>query len=85
MGNNHSDIWRPIIRIAYRPAEAAAAIGISLNTMLRWEKDGLLPRPYKVNGVTLYDRKELEECWERLKEESNKPTCDEPNPWDNEA
>lgn len=51
---------RPIDRIAYRAAEAAAAIGVSESVFRDWVKRGLLPRPFRIDRVSLYSARALE-------------------------
>jgi len=41
------------------PGPLAVALAISTKTLLRGEKDGLLPRPFRMRRKVLYDREEV--------------------------
>ncbi len=60
MSDDHS---RPKVRIPRR--KAAERNGVSVRTIIRWEKDPelKLPKPYVVNGRVYFDDDELRE-WE---------------------
>lgn len=57
---------RPIERLAYRRDEAAAALGVSVSTFDDWVVDGLVPKPLKIGGVRLWDKKALETAWDKI-------------------
>ena len=76
-----SELKRPIERLAYRRPEAAAALGVSETKFLEWEKRGMMPRPVRIDGCTLYDAEQIRYAWQMLREGSQ-PTFDSANPYD---
>ena len=60
-----------------RHNNAAAYVGVSPNKFDAWVKDGLMPRPKKVGGVLLWDRRQLDIAFEELPSED-----DQPQGWD---
>lgn len=72
---------RPIPRLAYRRDEAASVLGVSVTKFSDWEHRGLVPKPIKVDGVTLYDAEEISEAWSAMRD-SRKPEFDNSNPYD---
>ena len=61
-----SILKRPIERLAYRRDEAAAALGIGLTKFEDWVKRGMMPKPVKVDGCSLYDARQLEVAWQAI-------------------
>lgn len=74
---------RPIERLAYRRAEAAATLGVSETKFVDWEQRGLMPKPVKIDGVTLYDAQQLALAWAAMRE-GLEPAFDTGNPYDAE-
>lgn len=57
---------RTITRLAYRRDEAAAALAISTTTFDVWVSQGLMPKPRRVAGVTLWDARAIEQAWMQI-------------------
>jgi predicted DNA-binding transcriptional regulator AlpA len=57
-------------------AESAAYIGISPTKFDELIRGGRMPRPKRIDGRTVWDRKALDEAFDNLPEDV------EPNPWD---
>lgn len=58
---------RPVRKLFLRRPEAAEALGISLATLYRWERDGILPRAAKPTyGVSGWSWAVLEQAVEKL-------------------
>jgi len=77
-----SALKRPIDRIAYRRPEAAAALGISETKFREWEARGLMPVPFKIDGVTLYDAAEVIAAWDAMRTSTPRRGHKESNPYD---
>lgn len=45
----------------YRPGEVARELGVSYQTILLWEKKGLIPKAKRVNNRRLFTREQLED------------------------
>ena len=72
-------------QLAYPPrgmriARAAAYAGMSEQSFLDLVKDGVMPKPVKVKGMTIWDRLEIDHAFERLKNDDREPGGR--NPWD---
>lgn len=78
----NSQLKRPIERIAYRRPEAAAALGISETKFRDLEARGLMPQPYKLDDMTLFDAGEVLDAWNAIKSGSPKRGHREQNPYD---
>lgn len=76
------ELRRSITRLAYRRPEAAEVLGVSETKFREWEDRGLVPKPVKIDGVTLYDAQELLLAWEALKSGTGRQGFKEPNPYD---
>jgi predicted DNA-binding transcriptional regulator AlpA len=50
-----------------RAARAAAYLGMSESSFLALVNDGLMPPPIKVRGMTIWDRHDLDDAFERMK------------------
>jgi predicted DNA-binding transcriptional regulator AlpA len=59
--------------------EAATYIGVSPSLFDIMVKDGRMPRPIPINSRRVWDRRELDEAFEALKDEP------QTNPWDDVA
>jgi predicted DNA-binding transcriptional regulator AlpA len=57
-------------------AEAARYIGVSPSLFDQMIKDGRMPQSIRINARVVWDRKELDEAFEALKD------APEANPWD---
>jgi predicted DNA-binding transcriptional regulator AlpA len=55
--------------------QAAAYIGVSASLFDQLVKDGRMPRPKRINGRVVWDRRRLDECFEALDDGGE-------NPWD---
>jgi excisionase family DNA binding protein len=55
--------WEPK---ALSAGQAAAHLGISRSKFDELVKDGRMPQPRRVDGRRLWDRREVEECFEML-------------------
>jgi hypothetical protein len=62
---------RPIERLAYRRDEAAAVLGVSLTKFEEWVARGLMPKPVKIDGCTLYDARQVDLAWQALRDGEN--------------
>ncbi len=58
--------------------DAAGYIGISSSKFDNLVKDGTLPKPVRIGSRTIWDRDDLDECFDRLKFHQEPPG----NPWD---
>jgi predicted DNA-binding transcriptional regulator AlpA len=56
-----------------RVDQAASYFGMSRASFLRLVDDGVMPPPVKVRGMTMWDRYDLDDAWERLKENDGEP------------
>ena len=72
---------RPIERLAYRRFEAAAVLGVSETKFVEWQRRGLVPKPVKIDGLTLYDARLLTLAWAAMRE-GHEPEFDSDNPYD---
>jgi hypothetical protein len=73
---------RPIERLAYRRDEAAAVVGVSPSKFDDWVARGLMPKPIKCDGCTLFDAQQLSVAWQSLRDR-NSEDVDNNNPYDN--
>ena len=73
---------RPIERLAYRRDEAAAVVGVSPSKFDEWVSRGLMPKPIKCDGCTLFDAHQLSVAWQALRDQSA-DGVDNINPYDN--
>jgi predicted DNA-binding transcriptional regulator AlpA len=78
---NYKDLTRQNRRPIIEPrglsrTEAAEYIGISPSLFDEMVKDGRMPSPIRINSRTVWDRKQLDEAFEALKDQP------EENPWD---
>ena len=55
-------------RLAMRRDEAAASLGISETTFVKWIELKRMPPGHKIDGVVLWDTQEIREYWHRLKD-----------------
>ena len=58
--------------------DAAAYVGISASKFDSIIIDGLMPNPVRIGARTIWDRDELDECFDKLKTTQNNSD----NPWD---
>lgn len=58
-----------IPRFALRRSEAAASFGISEGTFDKWVREGKMPRGRHIEGVVLWDTKQLGAAWDELVDE----------------
>jgi predicted site-specific integrase-resolvase len=58
-------------KIAFSPAETCRALGISRTTLWRLGKAGLLS-PFKLHGLTLYRRADLEAMVDKAYQETHR-------------
>lgn len=72
---------RPITRLCYRAPEAAEVIGVSKTKFEDWVKRGLMPKPFKIDGVTLYSARALEQAVLAI-EDKESGAVDSSNPYD---
>lgn len=73
---------RPIDRIAYRSPEAAAALGVSERTFREWVTRGLMPAPFTIDRITLYDAAEVIAAWDAMRSGAPRRGHKEQNPYD---
>jgi predicted DNA-binding transcriptional regulator AlpA len=59
---------------ALRVDRAAAYLSISPDAFLRLVKEGLLPEPVKIGGITTWDRLELDSAYDALKGDDRENT-----------
>jgi predicted DNA-binding transcriptional regulator AlpA len=57
--------------------EAARYIGVSPSLFDEMVKDGRMPQPIRINGRVVWDIKDLDDAFERLKEEPDANSWDE--------
>jgi hypothetical protein len=68
--------------IALRPADAAAALGVSEGFLAKLVSQGKMRRPVAVTrGVSLYDYERLHADWQALRD-AIEQEAEELNPWD---
>jgi hypothetical protein len=72
---------RPIERLAYRAAEAAAVMGVSETVFRDWVARGLMPKPFKIDRVSLYSARALELAVAALVDKES-GAIDSSNPYD---
>jgi predicted DNA-binding transcriptional regulator AlpA len=65
-------------RFALRREEVAASVAVSPTKFDEWVRGGRMPKPHKIDGVTLWDVREVREAWEKLRDS---PACTK-NPFD---
>jgi predicted DNA-binding transcriptional regulator AlpA len=58
--------------------DSAGHIGVSPSLFDQMVEDGRMPQPLRINSRVVWDRKDLDEAFEGLKDEP------QTNPWDNE-
>jgi predicted DNA-binding transcriptional regulator AlpA len=80
---NDEDLTRQNRRPIIEPrglsrTEAAEYIGVSPSLFDEMVKDGRMPKPIRINSRTVWDRKQLDEAFEALKDQP------EENPWDDD-
>lgn len=80
-GGARSKDKRQIDRLAYRRPEAAASLGVSETKFSDWERRGMMPKPIKIDGCTLYDADQIRYAWQMLKD-GVQATFDSTNPYD---
>jgi predicted DNA-binding transcriptional regulator AlpA len=56
-----------------RAEQAASYFGMSRASFLRLVDDGVMPAPVKVRAMSLWDRCDLDDAWECLKENDGEP------------
>jgi predicted DNA-binding transcriptional regulator AlpA len=49
-----------------RLPKAAAYVGVSETQFKRWVDDGLMPKPFKVGDVTLWDARKVDSAFDNL-------------------
>ena len=66
-------ILRPgdVARRGLRRQDAATYVGVSATKFDQWCADGRMPPGFAVDGVRLWDVRDLDEAFERLKEPVN--------------
>ncbi len=74
-------IHRPIERLAYRREEAAAVVGVSPTKFDDWVARGLMPKPIKCDGCSLFDARQLGAAWQAIRENAE-DAVDKENPYD---
>lgn len=77
-GRIHSSIRGPF---CIRRKQAAAELGISATKFDDLVHRGLLPKPFKIDGCTLWDWEDLREAYEELRQGALAINREE-NPWD---
>lgn len=60
--------------------ESARYIGVSASLFDRMVQDGRMPKPKRINSRTVWDRHQLDSCFDALPEIGAEP--DDHNPWD---
>jgi predicted DNA-binding transcriptional regulator AlpA len=75
LGDAHSDRGT-ILRRGLSRTEAARYIGVSPSLFDQMIKDRRMPQSIRINARVVWDRKELDEAFEALKD------VPEANPWD---
>lgn len=45
---------------------AAAYVGVSVSTFERWVERGLMPKPKKIDGITVWDRRKIDQSFDDL-------------------
>jgi predicted DNA-binding transcriptional regulator AlpA len=45
---------------------AAEYVGVSESKFIQMVKDGLMPKPFKIGGVTLWDRRKIDPAFDEL-------------------
>lgn len=58
-----------IPRFALRRPEAAASLGISEGLFDNWVKEGRMPKGRKIDGVVLWDTRQVAAAWDSLIDE----------------
>ena len=51
-----------------RAERAAAYLSMSTSSFLKLVEEGVMPKPVKIKGMTMWDRHDLDGAWENLKE-----------------
>lgn len=59
--------------------ESAAYIGVSPTKLDEMVRDGRMPRPKRIDGRVVWDRKQLDAAFDALPDDGAAPTD---NPWD---
>jgi predicted DNA-binding transcriptional regulator AlpA len=54
---------------AFRAARAAAYLAMGKSKFLELVDEGRLPQPVRIDGITTWDRLELDAAYERMKQE----------------
>ena len=54
---------------AFRAERAAAYLSMSTSCFLKLVDEGLMPKPVKIKGMTMWDRHDLDGALENLKEQ----------------
>jgi excisionase family DNA binding protein len=58
---------------AMRADRAASYLDISKSMFLQWVAEGKMPRGVRIGGVRVWDRQEIDEAFEALKQAENNP------------
>lgn len=53
-----------------RRESAAAYVGVSASKFDEWVNDGRMPKPKRVDGCTIWDRRALDEAFDELPSDS---------------
>jgi predicted DNA-binding transcriptional regulator AlpA len=62
-------------RRALRREDAARYVGVSPTKFDQLVNDGRMPKPFRIDGCTLWDIRELDDAIDALRD-------DDPDPWD---
>ena len=79
LNRTHENDRKPVAKLAYKPAEAAAMLSISERSLWSMMKLGKV-RPVKVGRSVLYPHAELERFLSSLASDTAAPPADHSNP-----
>jgi predicted DNA-binding transcriptional regulator AlpA len=57
--------------LGMRLTHAASYVGVSTGKFNGWVKDGRMPKPFKVDGIVLWDRNDIDIAFSELRDEDN--------------
>lgn len=74
----------PALTLALRRPQAAGALGVSETAFDDLVSRGLMPKPYRVGRMSLWDADELRTAWEEMKSRLRQES-DSSDDWDDVA